>query len=74
MQARLLVRGISQAAILAKVTFFKTAVQGAIPTTAYMHHLLLSPLYFVLKAMAPTINDDVAERVVGRASPYCSPA
>jgi hypothetical protein len=77
MHARLLIHRISQAAILAKAAFTQTEVKSAIPTAAYVQHLLRSPLYFVLKAvgpsMAPTINDGIAERAVGHVSPLLDP-
>ena len=69
MYARLLLRRLSQVAIIAKAALADSAVQGAIPTAAYARHLLRSPLHFVLKAvgpaMAPTIIEGVAERAVG---------
>jgi hypothetical protein len=77
MQARLLYRRISQAAILAKAAFFNSAVQSTVPTTAYVQRLLSSPLYFLLKSigpsMAPTINDGVAERAVGQVRDHLVP-
>ena len=69
MQARLLLKRFSQVAILAKAAYLSRAVQSSIPTAAYLQHMLSSPLHFVVKAvgpaMAPTINDGVAERAVG---------
>jgi hypothetical protein len=69
MQARLLFQRFSRIATIAKAAFTNSAVQSAVPTAAYVQHLLRSPLYFVLKAvgpaMAPAINDGVAERAVG---------
>ena len=69
MQARLLFQRFSQIATIAKAAFANSAVQSAVPTAAYVQQLLRSPLYFVLKAvgpaMAPTINDGIAERAVG---------
>jgi hypothetical protein len=70
MQTRLLFHRISQAAVLARAAFLKTAVHSTVPTAAYLQRLLFSPLFFVLKAigpsMAPTINNGVAERAVGQ--------
>ena len=69
MQARLLLKRFSQVAILAKAAYLNRAVQSSVPTAAYLQHLFSSPLHFVVKAvgpaMAPTINDGVAERAVG---------
>ncbi len=69
MYARLLLRRLSQVSIIAKAAIASTCVQGAVPTLAYAHRLLRSPLHFVLKAigpaMAPAINSGVAERAVG---------
>ena len=69
MQAKLLFQRFSQIAVLAKAAFANSAVQSAVPTAAYVQHMLRAPLYFVLKdvgpAMAPTINDGIAERAVG---------
>ena len=69
MYGRLLLQRLSHVAAIAKAAMANSAVQAAVPSAAYVHHLLRSPLHFVLKAvgpaMAPTINDGVAERAVG---------
>ena len=75
MYVRLLFRRFSQIATIANAAFASTSLQSAVPAAAYVQHLLRSPLYFVLKgvgpAMAPTINDGVAERAVGQVRLLC---
>ena len=70
MYVKLLFRRFSQIATIANAAFASTSLQSAVPAAAYVQHLLRSPLYFVLKgvgpAMAPVINDGVAERAVGQ--------
>jgi hypothetical protein len=69
-RAQLLLRRLAQVASLAKAAAANSPVQGAVPPSAYLSHLLHSPLYYVLKAvgpaMAPAINYDVAERAAGQ--------